>query len=79
LHIDDAENADTRTEKLSRLFVFGGDTLDRFAHFVDGAVGAESDFGAHSDFFEKFALAADGSDAQVRPAEIDSDGKIGHG
>jgi hypothetical protein len=42
-------------------------------------VTAESDFGAEGNFFEKLAVSADGGDAEIGAAEIDSDGKIGHG
>jgi predicted metallo-beta-lactamase superfamily hydrolase len=49
------------------------------AHFADDVVAAESDFHAESDFFEKLAIRADGRDAQVGTAEIDSDRKIWHG
>jgi hypothetical protein len=57
----------------------GGEALDGVAHFGDDVVTAESDFGAEGNFFEKLAVSADGSDAEIGAAEVNSDGKIGHG
>ena len=49
------------------------------AHFVDDVVAAQSEFGAERHLFEQLPGGADGGDAQVGAAEVDSDGEIGHG
>ena len=44
----------------------------------DDVVAAEGYLDAESDFLQKLAVRADRGDAQVGPAEIDSDGEVGH-
>ena len=56
-----------------------GEAMNGVAHFADDVVAAEGDLDAESDFFEKLAVGADGRNAQVGAAEIDSNGKIRHG
>jgi hypothetical protein len=79
LHVNDAGDADAGAEKFSGFLILGGEALDGVAHFGDDVVTAESDFGAEGNFFEKLAVSADGGDAEIGAAEVDSDGKIGHG
>src|SRR5579863_7716434 len=79
LHVDDAGNAEADAKEFSRLAILGGEALNGVTHFGDNVIGSESGFGAEGDFFEKLAVAGDGGDAEVGAAEVDSDGKIGHG
>jgi hypothetical protein len=53
--------------------------VNGIAHFADDVVASEGYLDAKSDFFEKLAIRADGCDAEVGTAEIDSNGKVGHG
>ena len=78
-HVDDAGNADACADKLSAAAILLGQAMNGVAHFADDVVAAQGDFYAESNFFEKLAVGADGRNAQVGAAEIDSDGKIGHG
>ena len=64
---------------LPLLAILLGQAVNRVAHFADDVVAAESDLYAKCNFFQKLAVGADGRDAQVGAAEIDSDGKIRHG
>ena len=76
--VDDAGNADAGADEASSAAILLGEAMDGVAHFADDVVAAESDFDAESNFFEKLAVGADGRDAQVGAAEIDSDRKIRH-
>jgi hypothetical protein len=40
LHVDDSEDADACAHEFSCGSMFGGELVDRVAHFIDGAVGA---------------------------------------
>ena len=77
-HVDDAGDADAGADERAAAAILLGQAVNRVAHFADDVVAAEGDFDAESDFFEKLAVGADGRDAQVGAAEIDSDGKIRH-
>ena len=78
LPVDDAGNADAGTDKAAAAAILFGQAVNGVAHFADDVVAAESDFDAQRDFLKKLAVGADGCDAQVGAAEIDSDGKIRH-
>jgi len=52
-----------------------GELPDGVAHFTDDVVRPESGFCSERYFFKKLAVGADGGDAEVGAAEIDSDGK----
>ncbi len=77
--IDDAGDADAGADEAAAAAILLGQAVDGVAHFADDVVAAEGDFDAERNFFEKLSVCADGGDAQVGAAEIDSDGKIRHG
>ena len=77
--VDDAGNANTGADEASAAAILFGEAMDGVAHFADDVVAAKGNFDAKSNFFQKLAVCADGRDAQVGAAEIDSDGKIRHG
>ena len=58
--------------------IFGGKSADGIAHLVDDVVFAQRHPRAQRDFLHQVALLVDGCDAQVGPAEIDTDRKVGH-
>ena len=77
-HVDDAGDANAGADKPAAAAILLGQAVNRVAHFADDVVATQRDFYAKCDFFEKLAVGADGRNAQVGAAEIDSDGKIRH-
>ena len=78
-HLDNAGDGDPGADKPAAAAILIGEAVNGVTHFADDVVAAQRDFYAECDFFEKLAVGADGRNAQVGAAEIDSDGKIRHG
>jgi hypothetical protein len=78
LHVDDAGHANADPHQRGAVAVFPRQALDGVAHVADDVIASPGNLSVERDFLDQRALLVHGSDAQVRAAQIHSNGKFIH-